>query len=85
MAYRRQEKKLHKFLFKDVIVDIDTWPKVPTYVELEGPSEEHIREVANLLGFDWSEAVFEPPRYVIENKYNIPVSKLRFFTFDKIE
>lgn len=85
VAYRRQEKKRHKFLFKDVIIDIDTWPKVPTYVELEGPSEDHIREVAKLLGFDWKDAVFEPPRYVIEHRYNIPVSKLRFFTFDKIE
>lgn len=85
IAYRRQEKKRHKFLFKEIIVDIDTWPRVPTYVELEGPSEKHIREAAKLLGFDWANAVYEPPRYLIEHRYNIPVSKLRFFTFDKIE
>ena len=35
---RRQQKKRHKYKLDGVTVDMDTWPNVPTYVELEGTS-----------------------------------------------
>lgn len=85
VMYRRQEKRRHTFKLGEVIVDIDTWPKVPTYVELEGPSEEALKNAARALGLDWSEVVFESARLVIEKHYNIPVSRLRYFTFERIE
>ena len=82
--YREQEKKRHKFNLAGVIVDIDTWPSIPTYVELEGQSEEALKNVARLLGLDWSKAMFGVAHEVIES-YGIPVRKLKYFTFDKIE
>jgi len=85
VAYRRQQKKRHKFLLGDVIVDFDTWPKVPTYVELEGPSEEALKRAARDLGFDWGKVIFENPRALIKKYYSIPVENLRWFTFDRIE
>lgn len=85
VAYRRQQKKRHKFQIDGVTIDIDTWPSVPTYVELEGPSEEALKEIVAKLEFDWKDAEFESPRYLIENRYDIPVSKLKFFTFDRVE
>lgn len=84
VAFREQEKKRHTFKLGEVMVDIDTWPSIPTYVELEGPDEESLKETARALDLDWSQAVFESPRYVIEKYYNIPVSKFKFFTFDKM-
>ena len=36
---------------KNHLVEIDTWPKIPTYFELEGKDEEDIEEVLNLLGY----------------------------------
>lgn len=85
VAYRKQEKKRHTFKLDDVTIDIDTWPKVPTYVELEGPSEESLKKVAKLLKLDWSKAVFENPRALIKKYYKIPVETLKYFTFDRIE
>jgi adenylate cyclase class 2 len=41
---REQEKRRHKFMLEEVVVDIDTWPRVPTYMELEGPSEQAIKD-----------------------------------------
>jgi len=82
--FRQQEKKRHTFKLGEVIVDIDTWPKIPTYVELEGPSEQAIKAVAKDLGLDWKDAVFDNPRLVIENHYHIPVGSYRYFTFDKM-
>ncbi len=85
IEYREQEKKRHKFILNNVTLDIDTWPTVPTYVELEGSSEKDLKAVAKLLNLDWSNVVFEAPRYIIEIRYNIPFSRLKKFTFGKIE
>jgi adenylate cyclase class 2 len=82
---REQEKKRHKLLLENVIIDIDTWPKIPTYVEIEGPSEEAIKGVAEKLGFDWSKGVFGTAAHVIEEVYKIPVRSLHYFTFDRVE
>jgi adenylate cyclase class 2 len=85
IAYRHQEKRRHTFYYKKVTIDIDTWPRIPTYVELEGESEQDLKKVANELGFDWSKAVLDHPREVIEKVYKIPVGKMHWFTFDKFE
>lgn len=85
VASRHQEKKRHTYKLDGVTVDIDTWPQVPTYVELEGPSEEAIKALAAKLGFDWNQGVFDTASGVIESRYGIVVQKLKYFTFDKIE
>ena len=82
---RRQQKRRHKFKLDGVVVDIDDWPKVPTYVELEGDSEQSLKAAAAKLGLNWQDAVFEPPRVLMEKRYNIPLAKLKWFTFDRIE
>ncbi|OGZ69226.1 MAG: hypothetical protein A3D44_00875 [Candidatus Staskawiczbacteria bacterium RIFCSPHIGHO2_02_FULL_42_22] len=38
--------------FKDWYFDIDQYPNVPPYLEIEGKSEEHLREGMKLLGLD---------------------------------
>jgi adenylate cyclase class 2 len=83
--YRHQQKKRHSFKLGEVIVDIDTWPKIPTYVELEGPGEKILKEIALNLGFNWQKAVFEDAKTIIEKRYNIPVGTMRWFTFERCE
>lgn len=82
--FREQEKRRHTFTLHEVSVDIDTWPNVPTYVELEGPDEQSLKAVAKALNLDWQKAVFENPLIVIEKYYHIPVGGYRYFTFDKM-
>lgn len=82
---RKQQKKRHSFKFSRVNVDIDTWPKIPTYLELEGESEQALKDMAQKLNLDWSKAIFENHRIFIEKYYGIPVAKLKYFTFDRIE
>lgn len=81
---RSDEKRRHKFMLGEVVVDIDTWPTIPTYVELEGPSEAAIKDAADKLGFDWSRAVFGTADMVIKERYKLDLSKVNFFTFEKI-
>lgn len=52
-----QETKREKWLFGDVEVTIDTWPWIPTFVELEGPSEEALKAVTEKFGLDWKDAM----------------------------
>lgn len=84
-AYRHQQKKRHTLKLDNVTFDIDTWPKVPTYVELEGESEEDLKRVSKKVGLDWNNVLFHDARWIIENIYNIPVGELRCFTFDRVE
>lgn len=85
IAFRHQEKKRHTFVLDGVTVDIDTWPRVQPYAELEGKSEEDIKAAAIKIGFTWGEAVYDDARAILQNRYNIPLGAMRWFTFDRFE
>lgn len=84
VLYRKQERKRHKLKINGVIIDIDYYPKIPPLVELEGPSEKKLKEVAKLLDLDWKNVVYESSRFIIEKRYDIPVPKLKIYTFKEI-
>lgn len=52
-----QETKREKWTLGESEITIDTWPWIPTFVEVESETEEEIRKVSDLLGFDWSTAL----------------------------
>lgn len=84
-AFRHQQKLRHTFKLSEVTVDIDTWPKIPTYVELEGPSEKVLRQAAEQLELDWKNAVFINALEIIENVYSVPAGNVEWFTFNRYE
>lgn len=49
-----QEKKRISYELEgeDMHFDIDTWPRMPTYMEIEGPSEAKINEYIHRLGLE---------------------------------
>lgn len=52
-----QETRREKWILGESEITIDTWPWIPTFIEIESPSEEEVRKVSDLLGFDWKEAL----------------------------
>ena len=57
-AFRNyQEKKRTKYILKEHEIDIDTWPKLPTYFEVEGKNKEDLSNILNLLGYSFEDAV----------------------------
>ncbi len=44
-----QENKRISYVLEDIELDIDTWPMVPTYLEIEGKSEEAVKKYIELL------------------------------------
>lgn len=72
-----QVTKRESWSLDDVEIEIDTWPWIPQYVELEGKSAEAVRHVAERLGLDWSKALHGSVEIAYQSYYD--------FTEDEID
>lgn len=52
-----QEKRRTSYILDNHEIDIDTWPGLPTYMEIEGESEEDLNKILNLLGYSMKDTV----------------------------
>ena len=66
-----QETKREKWMYGDVEITIDTWPWIPTFVEIEGATEEVVMQTAQDLGFDWSKALYGSVEPVYQMHYDV--------------
>jgi len=55
---RYQENYREEWRLGEVAFDFDTWPDLPTFIEIEGPDEASVRQAADLLGLDYTTARF---------------------------
>lgn len=55
---RYQENLREEWQLGDIAFDFDTWPDLPTFLEIEGPDEAAVRQAAARLGLDYVEARF---------------------------
>ena len=53
-----QESKRETWTYNNAEIVLDEWPWLDPYIEIEADSEESVKQVANLLGLDWTKAVF---------------------------
>lgn len=49
-----QENKRIRYIYQGVEFDIDTWPLIPTYVEIEGKTKEDVEKMLETLPLDCS-------------------------------
>ncbi len=80
---RHQEKKRDTYMLGDIVFDLDYWPQIPMVFEIEGPSEEKVREGAKLLDIDWKDAVFEDQAVVHKKFYGIDMFAMSEYCFPK--
>jgi adenylate cyclase class 2 len=66
-----QETKRESWKLDDVEIEIDTWPWIPSFVELEAHSEESIKAVAQKLGFYWKDAMHGSVETAYQNAYDV--------------
>ena len=57
-ALRYQENCREEWKLGEVTLDLDTWPGLSTFVEIEGPREDAVRTIAGALGFDFARASY---------------------------
>ncbi len=46
-----QENRRIQYILNGVEIDIDSWPMIPTYLEIEGSSEDAVYHTLEVLGF----------------------------------
>lgn len=66
-----QETRRERWELDGVEVTIDTWPWIPTFVELEGGSEMNLKGVAEKLELDWSKAMYGSVETAYQACYNV--------------
>ena len=71
-----QEKKRTTYKYKNSEIVIDKYPKIPSYIEIEGPKEE-IKEVLNKMGYTMEDASRISVPGLLK-KYRIAEKELRF-------
>ena len=83
---RHQVKMRIAYDYKNTEIVIDKWPKLPPYVEVEGPTKEEIDEVVLMLGYDLNDAiVINTDDVYSENGIDIYSDEYRDLSFDDKE
>lgn len=72
-----QETKRESWTLGNVDIEIDTWPWIPPFVELEGKNEQAIKDLAANLGLEWSKALHGSVETAYQSYYD--------FTEDEID
>ena len=80
---RQLEKYRHTFELDGVTIDIDSWPNIPPYVEIEGPSVESLRAVCEKLDMDW-EKRFDGDAREVFRKYGYDLDNITVITFSEL-
>ena len=76
--YAHQEKGRVSYDFKDWHFDLDTYPKMSAYLEIEGQSEEHVNEAIKLLGLGKHKTWAKGERILIQEIYGLDWYKMSF-------
>jgi predicted adenylyl cyclase CyaB len=72
---RDQETLREEWDYKGVQITIDTWPGLDTYTEIEGYSEDSVKDVSALLGFNWEEKMIMPASGLYAKVYGMSDSE----------
>jgi adenylate cyclase class IV len=86
--YQKTEQESKRELWKlgEVDIMLDEWPWAKPFAEIEGPTPEQVESVANILGFDWSEAIFDTVEPVYYAEYDVAreqIHAVQMFRFDE--
>lgn len=66
-----QETLREEWELDGVELDIDTWPWLPTFVEIEGPSEAAVKTVVEKLGLKMADALYGSVDEVYKIYYDV--------------
>lgn len=76
-----QENMRTRYMLDDVELDIDSWPLIPTYLELESDSIEKIKKLEKKLGVDKDKITCYNCQDIYEKIYDIEVGKIKVLKF----
>ena len=71
-----QENKRIQYILDNVEIDIDTWPMIPTYLEIEASNEKEIYNMIGRLKLNNSKITSLNCDDIYRQIYNIDISKI---------
>jgi adenylate cyclase class 2 len=77
-----QGRKRIRYTKDDVEFDIDAWPLIPPYLEIEGPSWDKVEKISRELGFNWDNR-FIGSFSQVGKKYGIDDHDYKVFTLEE--
>lgn len=75
-----QENKRISYRLDDVEIEIDTWPKIPPYLEIEADSIEKVKNTIKKLGFEKSDSTSINTKEIYK-KYGIDIESIKELKF----
>jgi len=81
---RSQEKYRHSYTLHECTIDIDDWPGIPTYLEIEGSNIDDLKSCADKLEFDWDTRYEKDAMCLILENYGLDLKNVSEFTFDNL-
>lgn len=82
-SHTYQENKRTRYILNDVELDIDSWPYIPTYLEIEGKDEKSVKDMIKLLEVDETKVTSIDVQGVFRKFYNIEISNVPVVKFDE--
>jgi len=77
-----EENLREEWKLGNVIFEIDTWPLIDPYLEIEAPSEDIVKSYFQKLGLDYSEAYFGSSDILYRKLYGIEILGRKRLTFE---
>ena len=75
-----QETKRETWHYNNCEITLDTWPWIPSVVEIEGESEEAVKQAAADLAFNWAEALHGSIENVYQKYFDVTESEIQIWT-----
>lgn len=76
-----QENRRISYILDGVEIEIDLWPLIPPYVEVEGKSVDEVERMVKLLGYNSSQATSMSVTDVYK-KYGIDIATMKELKFE---
>ena len=73
-----QETYRESWVKDGVEIDIDTWPWVPTFIEIEGKSAEAVEKLASELGLKMEDAEYGSVEIVYQQDFDVTEDEINY-------
>ncbi|MGF7229465.1 MAG: class IV adenylate cyclase [Candidatus Saccharibacteria bacterium] len=71
-----QETRRESWTLNGVQIELDQWPWIKPFLEIEGPTENSVRLTAKLLGLDWDVAVHGSVEIAYQAEYDVTEAEI---------
>ena len=76
-----QENKRIRYMLNGVELDIDHWPMIPIYLEIEGKDEQEVNAIIDLLEVDKSKITSKNVQSIYLEEYGINIEEIKDLRF----